>query len=242
MKLDVLAIGAHPDDIELTCGGTVAKLTKSGHAVGILDLTRGELGTRGSPKLRAREAANAARILGVEMRANLELKDGNIEVNKKNVSKLITVLRKYKPAILLIPHASDRHPDHEHAHQLAKEAWYYSGLTNIRTRLRGKVQEHFRPDCYFEYMQWNTFTPSFIVDVTDVYETRVAAIRAFSSQFYDPRSKDKETLLSRPQFLDFVETRAKYYGDLIGVDYGEPFFSTKPIGVRNLLNLLVNRG
>jgi len=152
MKLDVLAIGAHPDDVELSCSGTIAKLVKQGRLVGILDLTRGELGTRGTAALRAKEAAEAARILGVRVRENLNIPDGNIEISKKNVAKIITVIRRYRPQILLIPYSSERHPDHEHAHLLAKEAWYYSGIAKIRTTDRGKRQERFRPDYYFMYM------------------------------------------------------------------------------------------
>lgn len=246
MKLDVLAIGAHPDDIELSCGGTVAKLVKQGRAVGILDLTRGELGTRGSPALRAREAAEAARILGVKWRKNLGLPDGNIEVVKRNILKLIAVLRAFQPRILLIPHSSERHPDHEHTHRLSKEAWYYSGLSRITTNFGGRKQQPFRPAFYLEYLQVHPFTPSIIVDISDVYETRVAAIKAFKSQFHDPgggwNSKDRETFLSRPQFLDFLETRAKYFGHQIGVRYGEAFYSAKPIGIGDLFDIRVMVG
>jgi len=242
MKLDVLAIGAHPDDIELSCSGTIAKLVKHGRAVGILDLTRGELGTRGNAMLRAREAADAAKILGVRARENLGLKDGNIELNRRNKLKLVTAIRRYRPAILLIPYSSERHPDHEHAHQLAKEAWYYSGVAKIRTTDRGKLQQRFRPDYYFEYMMLHSFTPSFIVDISDVYTTRVAAIKAFKSQFHNPESKDPGTFLSTERFMDFLETRAKYFGHLIGARYGEPFFSVKPLGCHDLFSLLLVKG
>ena len=242
MKLDVLAIGAHPDDVELSCGGTIAKLVKDGRAVGILDLTRGELATRGTPARRARESAEAARILGVRFRQNLRLPDGNIDVNKKNILKLITVIRKYQPDFLFIPYSSERHPDHEHAHQLAKEAWYYSGLIKIKTRYHHKPQDRFRPKAYFEYLQLYPFTPSFIVDISDVFHRKLAAIKAFSSQFHNPRSKDRETILSGPQFLDFLETRAKYYGSLIGVRHGEPFYSIKPIGISDIEHLQISKG
>jgi bacillithiol biosynthesis deacetylase BshB1 len=242
MKLEVLAIGAHPDDIELSCSGTIAKLVKQGRAVGILDLTRGELGTRGNATLRAREATQAAKILGVRVRENLGLKDGNIELNRRNTLKLVTAIRKYRPAILFIPYSSERHPDHEHAYQLAKEAWYYSGVGKIRTTDRGKLQRRFRPDYYFEYMMLHSFTPSFIVDISDVYMTRVAAIKAFSSQFFNPKSKDPETFLSTERFMDFLETRAWYFGHLIGTEYGEPFFSIKPIGVTDLFGLQFSKG
>jgi len=242
VKLDVLAIGGHPDDVELSCSGTIAKLVKQGRAVGILDLTRGELGTRGTPALRAKEAADAARILGVSVRDNLKIPDGNIEINKKNLARVIAVIRKYQPQILLIPYSSERHPDHEHAHQLAKEAWYYSGIAKIRTTDHGKLQRRFRPDYYFEYMMVHSFTPSFIVDISDVYTTRVAAIKAFKSQFFNPESKDPKTFLSTKDFMDFLETRAKYFGDLIGAKHGEPFFSSKPIGITDLLSLQISKG
>jgi bacillithiol biosynthesis deacetylase BshB1 len=242
MKLDVLAIGAHPDDIELSCSGTIAKLVKQGRAVGILDFTRGELGTRGTPAVRAKEAANAARILGVSVRENLNIPDGNIEISKKNLAKLITVIRRCRPQVLLIPHSSDRHPDHEHAHLLAKEAWFYSGIAKTRTTDQAKFQLPFRPDYYFEYMMVHTFTPSFIVDVSEVYTARVAAIGAFKSQFFNPESKDPETFLSTKSFMDFLETRARYFGHLIGAKHGEPFFSIKPIGVTDLLGLQLSKG
>jgi bacillithiol biosynthesis deacetylase BshB1 len=242
VKLDVLAIGAHPDDVELSCSGTMAKLVKQGRAVGILDLTRGELGTRGTPAIRAKEAADSARILGVRVRENLKISDGNIEVNKKNLARLIAVLRKHQPQILLIPYSSERHPDHEHTHRLAKEAWYYSGVAKIRTADRGKLQQRFRPDYYFEYMMLHSFPPSFIVDISDVYTTRVAAIKAFKSQFFNPASKDPQTFLSTEGFMDLLETRAKHFGQLIGSAYGEPFFSIKPIGVHDLSSLLLVKG
>jgi bacillithiol biosynthesis deacetylase BshB1 len=242
MKLDVLAIGAHPDDVELSCSGTIAKLVKQGRAVGILDLTRGELGTRGTPAIRAKEAADAARVLGVRVRDNLKIPDGNIEINKKNLAQVIAVIRKYQPQILLIPYSSERHPDHEHAHRLAKEAWYYSGVAKIRTADRGKLQQRFRPDYYFEYMMLHSFPPSFIVDISDVYTTRVAAIKAFKSQFFSPESKEPRTFLSTEGFMDLLETRAKHFGQLVGASYGEPFFSIKPIGIHDLSSLLLVKG
>jgi len=241
MKLDLLAVGAHPDDVELTCGGTVAKLARLGKAVGILDLSRGELGTRGTAAIRAREATRAAQVLGAKLRLNLRIPDGDIRLNRANLLKVVTVIRTYRPEFLLIPHSKERHPDHEHAHQLLKEAWYYSGLMKIRTKDKGKLQQPFRPRCYFEYMQMEPFQPSFIVDVTDVYETRVAAIKAFASQFHNPSSRDPETFLSTRQFLEFLESRAKFYGALIGVEYGEPFLSAKPVGVENPLSLIFRK-
>ena len=241
MKLDILAIGAHPDDVELCCAGTLAKANKMGYKTGIVDLTGGELGTRGTNKIRAKEAQAAAKILGC-VRENLHLPDGNIEVNQKNIKKLIQIYRKYRPQILLIPYSVERHPDHVHTHHLAKEAWFYSGLRKIETVMNGKKQEPWRPDKFFEYMQWYEFAPSFIVDISDVYEQRLAAIKAHKSQFYDPRSKEPQTKLSQLSFLDFVETRAKKFGYEIGVKYGEPFYSVEVIGITDILGLKTTKG
>ncbi|MEE9288777.1 MAG: bacillithiol biosynthesis deacetylase BshB1 [Bacteroidota bacterium] len=239
MKLDVLAVGAHPDDIELSCGGTVARLVKKGYRVGVLDLTRGELGTRGSKTVRDREAQNAGRILGVAIRENLNIPDGNVEIGRKNILKVVQVYRRYRPEVLLIPHWLERHPDHEHTHTLCKQAWYYAGLAKITTRDRGKPQSRHRPKRFFHFMQWYEFVPSFIVDITETYETRLAAVEAFASQFFDPKSKHPETLVSSPGFLEMIETRAKYYGNQIGVRYGEPFYSIQSIGVRDVFDLVL---
>ena len=241
MKLDILAIGAHPDDVELCCAGTLAKANKLGYKTGIIDLTGGELGTRGTNAIRAKEATAATKILGCT-RENLHLPDGNIEVNQKNIKKLIQVYRKYKPKTLLIPHWLERHPDHAHAHHLAKEAWFYAGLRKIETTLNGQKQEPWRPANYFDYMQWYGFAPTFIVDISDVYEQRLKAIKAHKSQFYDPRSKEPQTVLSQLSFLDFVETRAKNYGFEIGVKYGEPFYSVEAIGITDILELKTTKG
>ena len=239
MKLDLLAVGAHPDDVELCCGGTVAKLVKKGYNVGLLDLTGGELGTRGSKSIRQQEAQKAARLLGVAVRENLNMRDGNIEVTRKNILKVIQVYRRYRPDVLIIPHSLERHPDHERAHVLCKEAWYYAGLTKITTKERGKPQKRHRPKRYFHYMQKYEFVPSFIVDITETYGIRLAAIKAFASQLYDPRRKGPATLVSSPAFMQFIETRAKYYGSQIGVQYGEPFYSIEPVGIRDVFDLIL---
>jgi N-acetylglucosamine malate deacetylase 1 len=241
MKLDILAVGAHPDDIELCCSGTLAQAVRHGQHVGIIDLTEGELGTRGSREIRTKEAAAASKILG-GVRENLRLPDGNIEVHQKNILKLVSVYRKYRPECLLIPHFEERHPDHVHAHYLAKEAWFYSGLRKIKTKVHGKEQEPWRPAAMFHYMQWYEFVPSFVVDITDVYETRLASIKAHRSQFHDPNSKDPQTILSQQTFLDFLEARTRNYGMKIGVTFGEPFYSVEPVGVKNLLDLKLFRG
>ncbi len=242
MNVDVLAIGAHPDDIELSCGGIVAKLVRQGYKVAIADLTRGELGTRGTKEIRAREAAEAMKVLGVSERRNLQIPDGNIEKSHSNLLKVITLIRELRPNVLLIPYAIDRHPDHMHAHTLCKEAWFYSGLEKIKTELDGKVQTPHRPHHYFEFMQWYEFSPSFIVDISETWTIKQAAIKAHASQFHNPSSKEPETKLSQPEFLEMVEVRARYYGERIGVRYGEPLYSWTPIGVQDPLQLVLLKG
>ena len=242
MELDILAIGAHPDDVELCCSGTIAKAAEDGYKVGILDLTEGEFGTRGSKEIRAREARKAAIILGARVRENLHLPDTGIEINRKTVLKVIEVLRRYKPKILLIPFSRERHPDHEHAHRLCREAGFYSGLRRITTKFKGKTQAPWRPSAVLQFMQWYEFTPSLVVDITAVYRKREKAIMAFSSQFYNPTSKEPQTMLSQKSFLEFVEARARLFGGKIGVQYGEPFYSDEQIGVKNLFDLQMAKG
>lgn len=237
MKLDVLAIGAHPDDVEITCGGTLSKLVRQGKTVGIVDLTEGELGTRGTKETRAKEAAEAAGILGVHVRQNLKMTDGNIALTADNRLLLMSVIRELRPDVLLFPHWRERHPDHEHAHALCREAWFYAGLEKMETRVRGQLQEPFRPRCYYHFMQTYEFNPSFVVDISDVFEQRMEAMLAFKSQFYDPGSTERETFLSNPGFIEMIRTRLEYYGDRIGVKYGEPFFSVNLVGVRSLFDL-----
>ncbi len=239
MKLDVLAVGAHPDDIELSCAATLAKLKRQGKKIGILDLTEGELGTRGSRTIRKKEAAAASKILGLHQRINLGLSDGNIEVNQTNIRSVIKLIRLYQPEVLLIPHWSERHPDHEHAHRLCREAWFFSGLEKIATSVRGKRQEPFRPKKYFHYMQKYEFQPTFIVDVSETYEVKKNSLLAYSSQFYNPRSNERETILSSRLFLESIEARDKHFGSMINVAYGEPFFSMEPVGIDSFFSMLM---
>ena len=237
VKVDVLAIGAHPDDVELTCGGTIIKLVKQGKKVGIIDITDGELGTRGSRETRAEEATNAGKILGVSVRESLSIPDGNIENSIDNRLRLVRVIRKYKPEILLFPYHTDRHPDHENAHILCRESWFASGLAKVETFEQDLRQEPHRPRNYYHYMQWFEFIPSFVVDVTEEYEQRMEAVRAFKSQFHDPKSTERETVLSKPEFMEMIQTRLEYYGDRVNKKYGEPFFSSSLIGVDDIYSL-----
>lgn len=241
MNLDILAIGAHPDDVELCCGGTIAKIARAGRKVGIVDLTEGELSTRGTPAIRNKEAMAAARILGCT-RENAELPDGRIDTSLPCRMKLIQLYRKYRPKILLIPHHEERHPDHVNAHHLCREAWFYAGLRKIETALNGVRQEPWRPHNFFSYMQWHEFTPSFAVDISDVYGRRLRAIKAHKSQVYNPQSKGPRTILSQQDFLEMLEARARYYGYRIGVRYAEPFYSVQLLGVPDILGLTLFKG
>ncbi len=237
MKLDLLAFGAHPDDVELSCGGTIIKMVKKGYRVGVADLTEGEMGTRGSREIRAKEAKAAAAIMGIAARESLGLPDGNIETTRENQLAVVRAIRKYRPDVLLIPYPVDRHPDHEHAHTLCREAWFYAGLSKLKTRDRGAEQKPFRPRAYYYYMQWFQFQPSFIVDVTEEYDRRMEAMRAFKSQFYDPASTEPETILSTTAFIEMIRTRLQYYGDKIGTPYGEAFFSPEAVRVDDPVRL-----
>jgi bacillithiol biosynthesis deacetylase BshB1 len=237
MKLDILAIGAHPDDVELSCGGTIIKLVKQGRSVGILDLTEGELGTRGDRKTRAKESAKAASVMGVAVRENLKLPDGNIESHMDNRLRLVRAIRTWQPDVLLFPYPVDRHPDHEHAHVLCREAWFTAGLQKVATSVRGRSQDPFRPRAYYHFMHWYEFVPSFIVDVSAEFDKRMETMRAYRSQFYDPASRERETVLSTPEFLEMIRTKLEYYGDRIGKKYGEPFFSPASLEVKDLFTL-----
>jgi bacillithiol biosynthesis deacetylase BshB1 len=242
MTVDVLAFGSHPDDLELTCGGTIAKLVKQGYKVALVDITQGELGTRGTKEIRAREAEEAARTLGVATRRNLLIPDGNIEVSDHNRNKVITLIRELQPRILIIPHSVERHPDHVHTHELCKEAWFYAGLEKIKTKHKGVDQHPYRPHHFFEFMQWYEFPPSFVVDISDTFDIKMKAVRSYASQFYNPKSRERETKLSSPEFLERIETQSRYYGMRIGVKYGEPFFTRQTLGVNSLLDLIVTKG
>ncbi len=237
--MDALVFCAHPDDAELSMGGTIAKLSKDNLRVGIIDFTQGELGTRGTAEIRQKEAFRAALALKAAMRENFHLPDGDISINKENLARVITVIRKYRPTIIFAPYKNDRHPDHIHVSKIVKQAFFYSGLQKIKTSDKGIPQEAYRPQKIYYYMQSFAFTPSFIVDITDTYETKMKAVRCFDTQFHNPRSKEPETFISQPRFIKYIESRSQFYGFQIGRDYGEPFYCEEQIEVD--MSSLVNR-
>ena len=229
MNLDVIVFAAHPDDAELAMGGTIAKLTKYGLKVGIIDFTRGELGTRGTAETRQREAFNAAIVLKVSLRENLEIPDGDIRINKENLMKVIIAIRKFKPKILFAPYFNDRHPDHIDASHLVKRAMFSTGLSKIKTFDKEVPQNHYRPEKLFYYMQTYTFEPTFIIDISDSIEDKMKAVECYSTQFHNPKSKEPETFISKPGFINYLKSRAEFYGFSIGKSFGEAFFCEEKI-------------
>jgi len=230
MPVDVLAISAHPDDVELTCGGTLAQLQARGYRFGIVDLTRGEMGTRGTAEIRAAEARRAAQILGAQFRESLDLGDGGLRQGRAEELAVIDVIRREKPRLLLTPYPDDRHPDHRRAGQLVTDASYYAGLRRLET-----AHPAHRPQQTVYFSTFDLQPPDFVVDVTPFIETRRAAMRAFASQFHDPGSAEPQTVLSQKDFLEAVESRARHYGLLIGVPFGEGFLSRRPPRVDDLV-------
>ncbi len=223
MKLDILAFGAHPDDVELSCSGVLLKNISLGKKAGIIDLTRGELGTRGTVAIRLKEATEASRILGVTIRENLKMADGFFQNDKKNQLAVIKKIRQYRPDVVLANALEDRHPDHGRAAKLVADACFLAGLTKIPTVLNGKKQAAWRPKAVYHYIQYRKLTPDFVVDITPHIEKRMMAIKAFKSQFFDPNSREPVTLISSPEFLEYIMQRENEYGKLIQVKYAEGF-------------------
>jgi bacillithiol biosynthesis deacetylase BshB1 len=238
MKLDILAIGAHPDDVELGCGATIAKEIKSGKKVGILDLTRGELGTRGSAEIRTIEASNAAKILNVSVRENLGFADGFFTNDKNHQLEIIKIIRKFKPEIVLCNAIDDRHIDHGKGSKLVSDACFLSGLIKIETKQNNKIQEAWRPKYVYHYIQWKNIEPDFVVDVSGYIDLKIKAVKAYSSQFYNPESKEAISPITSKNFLDSIEYRAKDLGRLIGADYAEGFTTERYIAVKSFDNLI----
>jgi len=238
MKLDILVMAAHPDDAELACSGTIRKHLALGKKIGIIDLTRGELGTRGTPEIRLAESAAATEILGIQVRENLGLADGFIVNDAASQLKLIEVIRAYQPDIVLANALEDRHPDHGKGAQLAIDACFLSGLRKIETERYGQKQAEWRPKKVFHYIQDRYLAPDFVIDITEHWDTKEAAIRAFRSQFFDPNSNEPASYISSPEFLNFIEARAREMGHKIGVTYGEGFQTQKTIAIQDLNFLL----
>jgi len=237
IKLDILAFGAHPDDVELGCGGTIAKEIANGKKVGIIDLTRGELGTRGDSETRDKESSDASKILGLEIRENLGFRDGffiNDEIHQLEVIKMI---RKYKPETVLCNAQDDRHIDHPKGAELVSDACFLSGLRKIITELNGSNQSEWRPKNVYHYIQWKNSSPDFLIDISGFIEKKLQAIQAYSSQFFDPNSNEPETLISNKNFISNVINRSADLGRLINVEHAEGFTSKKSIGINRLNDL-----
>ncbi len=238
VKLDILAIAAHPDDAELGCGGTLLRHIAAGRTAGILDLTRGELGTRGTVETRAKEAENAAVILGLSVRENLGMADGFFSNDSPHQLQVIRILRKYRPSIVLATAPQDRHPDHGKAAALVRDSCFLSGLVKVETDLEGKAQEPWRPAKLYHYIQDRLLEPDLIVDISGFMPKKMEAIKAFRSQFYDPGSTEPDTYISSERFLDQVQSRASEMGHRIGVDFGEGFIGYGSVGVNDLFDIV----
>ncbi len=243
MSADVMVLSAHPDDAELACSGTVKILSNEGKRVVFVDCTRGELGTRGTPELREREAAAAGEILGVHHRENLDMPDGRVAHTHENILLVVRSIRRWRPSLLLIPPPFERHPDHEAVHRLARAAAFLSGLTKVETTWEGATQTPHRPSRMLCFQQQYDFPepPDVYVDISATFEDKMRSITAFSSQFYLPdlyTADEPMTFISRPGFLDEIEARARYYGSRIGVEYAEAFLAVEPLAVPSLSVLL----
>lgn len=237
-KLDVLVFAAHPDDAELGCSGTIASLVAQGKKVGVVDFTQGEMGTRGTPEIRLQEAAKAAEILQLSARENLGFKDVFFKNDETHQLKLVEMIRKYQPEIVIANAISDRHPDHGKGSSLASQACFMSGLRKIETNFGGKDQSPWRPNVVYHYIQNNFINPDFVVDITPFWQIKIDSIMAFRSQFYDPNSKEPKSFISDPDFIPFIEARAREYGHKIMVKYGEGFTVERIPGVTDLFSLI----
>ncbi|WP_295982186.1 bacillithiol biosynthesis deacetylase BshB1 [uncultured Algibacter sp.] len=237
MKLDVLAFGAHPDDVELSCGGTIAKEVTNGKKVGIIDLTRGELGTRGTAKTRDQEAFNAAQILGVSIRTNMEFSDGFFVNDKSHQLAIIKMIRKYQPEIVICNAIDDRHIDHEKGSKLVSDACFLSGLIKIDTEDEGEIQKPWRPKQVYHYIQWKNLEPDLAVDITGFMDKKMESVLAYKTQFFDANSKEPETPISSKNFTDSIIYRARDLGRLVGVEYAEGFTVERYVAVDSLFDL-----
>tara|TARA_B110000881_G_C18453401_1_gene452251 strand:- start:25 stop:738 length:714 start_codon:yes stop_codon:yes gene_type:complete len=235
--VDILAFGAHPDDVELSAAGTLIKHIKLGYSVGIIDLTMGEMGTRGTPEIRALEADQAKKIIGANFRQNLQMPDSFIDLSKNSIEKVVEVLRAHQPKIVFCNAVKDRHPEHEVAANLVSKACFISGLLKYETFLDGEIQAPHRPQNIYHYIQDQWIDPDFVVDVSKEMNQKIKAIKAFESQFYNPKSKEPNTPISNKDFMDSISSKANLLGRTIGRSFGEGFTVERPIGTNNLMNI-----
>ena len=241
MKLDVLAIGSHPDDVELGCSGTLIKEIRRGKKVGIIDLTQGEMGTRGTIETRNQEAADAGKIIGVSIRENLKMRDGFFQNDEDHQRKLVSVIRKYKPEIVIGNILEDRHPDHGRAGWLIYDSCFLSGLRQVKTNdENGREQDKWKPKMLLHYIQDRFYEPDIIIDVSEQWEQRLQSVQAFKTQFFNPDLNEPQSYISSPEFLESITSRARLLGKRIGVKYAEGFISKKSIGIQNLDALVLN--
>ncbi|MDZ7880376.1 MAG: bacillithiol biosynthesis deacetylase BshB1 [Saprospiraceae bacterium] len=239
MKLDILSIGVHPDDVELSCSGTLLRHIKKGKTVGLLDLTKGELGTRGSAALRTEEAMTAAQMMGAKVREQLDLADGFFTQNEADLRKIIRVIRRYQPEIVLCNSVEDRHPDHGRAAKMTADACFLSGLRRVETvENDGTPQAPWRPKVVYHYIQDRALKPDFVVDISDFVERKFDLIMAYKSQFFDPLSNEPATPISGQSFLDSIRGKDAVYGRYIGVPYAEGFIASRTVGVKDLFDLM----
>jgi bacillithiol biosynthesis deacetylase BshB1 len=238
MKVDILAFAAHPDDIEIACGGTILKSINEGKTVAIVDLTQGELGTRGTIETRYEEAAEASKILGISERINLKLRDGFFEHNEEAVKLIMEQIRYFQPEIVLANSITDRHPDHGRASKLVSEACFYAGLRKIETFFDGKTQEPHRPKAVYHYIQDRHIEPDFVVDITPFFEQRMRALMAYKTQFFNPNSTEPKTPISGEDFKEFLIARMREFGRPIGATYAEGFTVERYLGVNSLFDLV----
>ena len=236
-KVDILVFGAHPDDVELGCSGTIMKHIELGYKIGIIDLTQGELGTRGNKEIRNKESHKASVLMKISFRLNMGFKDGFFENNQKNQLKIITQIRKFQPKIIIANAKSDRHPDHGRASNLIKTCCFLSGLVKIKTKFNKKLQRIWRPDSLYYYTQFNQVKPDFVVDVSEYINQKMNVVKCYSSQFYNPKSKEPETVISKKKFLDSVIYRSSDLGRIVGVEYGEGFVTERYICIDNIFKL-----
>lgn len=234
--VDIIFFGAHPDDVELAAGGTAAKCVKDGLRIGIVDLTRGEMGTRGTPQTRQKESQAAAKALGATFRQQLDFQDGNLQTGREQELQIIELLRIRRPKLVIAPWPDDRHPDHTRTGRIITEASFYAGLKSLKTG----APEH-RPQTVLYYMQNYMIPPSFVVDVTRHWKVKMRSVAAYKSQFFDPNSKEKQTFISDPKFLDMIDARGRHFGALIGASYGEAFVTKQPPRLDDLIAAYAGR-